>query len=170
MNRGKQTMEQMVANELLERKEDITIAGKAYRVAPPCLATLVMCSEEFSKIKSVEISKDNAASDIIRDARFAKDICRPLAVLILGAERIEKERMNNRSKWLRRLFRRRKSDLVGRLAHDLSFAKPGEITDAVAKLIARQDIGGFFALTTFLSAVHVTKPAKVGTETTQSGQ
>ena len=169
MGNKSKTIEQMVADEILERKEAITINGKTYRVAPPCIATLVMASEEFSKIPNLNISRENAAMDIIREARRAKDICRPLAVLILGAERIEEDERYNNTTWWRKLLRRRRN-VVSRLARELSHAKAGEITDALAKLIARQDIGDFFALSTFLSAVHVTKPAKVETKTTQSGQ
>lgn len=172
MKNNKKTVESKVANELLQRDEEIVIGGKTYMVAPPTLGTLVDASEEYSKIPHINVSKENLVTDVLREARKARNIARPVAVMILGAERVEKSRRCNHTGFFGKLFRRKKTDIVEDLAHELLLnTRTPELTEAMAKLVMRQDVSDFFALTTFLATINVTSPTKeVETKTTQSGQ
>lgn len=170
----KETTEQKVAREILQKPEEITVGGRTYSVPPPSVATLILASEAASRLPRLELGKDDIVTGSLRTARECRGTGDILAVLILGAKRIREEREARRS-GLGRLFRRLSGrprpdcveELSERLLEELS---PHAAQSLLARLLARMELADFFALTTFLQEASLTRPTKVGSGTTASGR
>lgn len=168
------TIEQKVAKEILQMPEEIKIGGRTYEAAPPSIATLILVSEAISQLPRLELDNDNVATGSLRTAKDCRKIGEILAVLLLGAKHI-REGQEMPQGGLHRLFRwlswRGRKDTVeelsGRLLEELS---PHELQSLLARLLARMELADFFALTTFLQEVNLTRPTKVVNGTTASGR
>lgn len=176
-----QTIEQKVAETILQQREEITVGEKKYTAAPASTATLILASEAVSRLPQVTLAPERVVEESLS---IAKD-CRPLgeiaAILILGAKNLTetvKARQTVEKRYLWGLVRRkretdtervidRKAELAKELLENLS---PRELNGLVARLLRRMDLGDFFGLTTFLIEINLLRQTKVGNETTASGQ
>lgn len=180
MDEGK-TIEQKVADTILQRGEEITVGGKTYIAAPASTATLILASEAISRLPQGALDADKVMEESLA---VAKD-CRPLgevaAILVLGAKHLtetvkERRTVEKRRLWgLVRLTEEveeertidRKAGLAKELLEELS---PHELYLLVARLLKRLEVGDFFGLTTFLTGTNMLRRTKVGTGTTAYGQ
>lgn len=152
-----ETTETKTANAILQRPQPVTIGDKSYIVSPPSLATLILVSEELSKLP-VELltseDEENVTIHALRTARHAHGIARAIARLILGAPSPFPSLME-------RLLNRFRHDPTERLALQLAQShSPRELAVGFIQLTERLEVGDFFALTAFLSALRVTTPTK----------
>ena len=169
------TTEQKVAQEILQESETIEIGGRVFSVAPPSVATLIKASEAVSQLPRLELDKEDIVSDSLRVAKDCRKIGDILAVLILGARQIrqaEKVRENGLKRAIRAIFGKRgRADIVRELADDLlEGMTPHDLQSLAVRLLSRMQLSDFFALTTFLQEVNMTRPTKVVRETTASGR
>lgn len=173
-----EAVESGVARTVLQQGEMIRVGDREYEAAPPSIGTLIMASEAVARLPKLQLDEGHMVEDALRSARHCRAIGEIAAILILGSRRA-KERVRVRRVWRRRLFgvipvertetriARRYELLADRLLDHFS---PRELYSTIARLIGRQQIGDFFGLTTFLNDLNLTRPTKVVTGATPSGQ
>ena len=157
-------MEQKVADALLQRQQEITIGRHTYRYPRPSMATLIMASEEISKIPKIEYP-ENAyiMSEVLKNARNHRRVGRIIAILLIGAKRLQPGNVFHNIRARIRLRR-----MAAKIMTDLT---PGEVKALMVSLLEQIECADFFAVTTFLNGINITKPTrKVETSTTASGQ
>lgn len=154
------TIESKVAREILQRRTEITIGDITYNIPKPTMATLIMVSEEISKLPNFDLNENN----IIESSLAAAKNCEPfgdiLAILILGAKKIrEREEAGE--------------DVIKELKEKLLLElSPTEMRVNILQILNTAGIYDFFALSTFLNEINLLRPTKgkVDTETTVFGQ
>lgn len=165
---GNKTIEQRVAETILQKPEEITVGSKTYRVAPPSTATLILASEAVSRFPQLTLDKERVMEDTLANARHCGIIGDILAILILGGKAVREDSERPRKRWLRRR-EGRKERLARELLEELS---PHELQDLAVRLLQGIQVSDFFGLTTFLNTINQTRPttAEVVNATTASGQ
>lgn len=170
------TIEQRVAEAVLQKPKDIVIGDKTFKVTPPSIATLILVSEAISLLPKTTLSKDKIVEGVLF---IAKDCCilgDILATLILGSKRL-KETVTvkkNRENRFFRFFKKTKTQTIDRktelsqwLLEELS---PAQLHKLFFDLIKDFQLGDFFGLTTFLIEINLLHQTKVVNEMTASGQ
>ena len=150
-----ETLESKVANVLLQKETEIQIGKKTYKAAPPTLATLIAVSELISKLPHYHIDGENVVAESLHIAKDCK--------VIVGAKPPTPRTL------LSRWFGREKQDLqklATEILHELS---PTQLHSTMASLLSSLNIADFFALTTFLLDINLTKRKVDATETTALG-
>ena len=154
------TTEKKVADALLQREQEITLSGKVYKVAPPSMATLILVSECMAELPDELFTATgddtNLTIEALRSARYARPIGKAIATLVLGAKRIRQD--DRLSWWLR--WTKRESRLDKLAQQILENLPTGELSSVFLRLIARMEVGAFFALTAFLQGLRVTQPTR----------
>ena len=149
-------IESRAAATVLQKPLTLKLGGRQYTVAPPTLATLILVSEAAAQLPPDRPDPDRVLEETLRLARD----CRPLgdiaAILILGGRRLRT-----------RLGRWRARRLARRL---LDTCSPRELHAGLAQVFKQMEVGDFFGLTTFLIEINLTRPTKVVTTPTASGQ
>ena len=161
MNKGKDNIEGLVSDTILQKPYSIQIGQETYEVAPPSIATLILASELISQLPKVELDKSLVTFESLR---IAKD-CKVLATLILGAENITTE-ATVVQKSLFGLVRTRKKVTIDNRAvlsdKILKQISPSKVNALTLKIINRMEIGDFFGLTASLIEINLLKPTKAG--------
>lgn len=169
--------EEKTADALLERSQPFALGGKTYELAPPTLATLILVSEELAKLPSEIFAFDEETDSpvvvALRTAHHAHGLSRALARIIVGArpklspwQRVQRV-AHSICPWLVSA-----PDVVERLAIEIESSTSIEaLALSFIGLTHRLEVQDFFAFTTFLSAVRVTKPTRrVETKATAPGR
>ena len=169
--------EEKTADALLERNQPFALGDKTYELAPPTLATLILVSEELAKLPSEIFAFDEETDSpvvvALRTAHHAHGLSRALARLIVGArpklspwQRVQRV-AHSICPWLFPA-----PDVVERLAVEIEGSTSIQaLALSFIELTRRLEVQDFFAFTTFLSAVRVTKPTrKVETKATAPGR
>lgn len=175
------TIEEKVADTILQKEVEVKVGGKKYKAAPASTATLILASEAVSRLPEINLDPEKVVEESLSVARE----CRPLgdiaAILILGAKNltetvkarqtVEKRRLWGLVKWTEEIEVEqvidRKAELAKQILEDLS---PRALNLLVAQLLQKMELGDFFGLTTFLTEINLMRPTKVETKTTASGQ
>jgi hypothetical protein len=177
----KKTIEEKVAEAILQKTIEITVGDKIYTAAPPSTATLILASEAISQLPRVTLDPNNLVEEslsIAKDCRVLGDI---VAIFILGAKNLTEEvkkRVVKEKYLLGGLIKRkyeveqnviidRKAELSKELLENLT---PGELHSLTANLLQKMDLGDFFGLTTFLIEINLLRQTKVVNGATASGQ
>ena len=82
------TIEQTVAETILEQPFEVKVGEKSYQVAPASTATLILVSEAISQLPHIALDTEKVVEEtlsIAKDCRILGDIA---AILILGAKSI----------------------------------------------------------------------------------
>lgn len=83
------TLEQQVVDTILQRKTtSLEIDGRTYEIPAPTPATIMLVSEETSKMPLINKETKSIFLETLRTARDCKAIGRIAAILVLGAKRI----------------------------------------------------------------------------------
>ena len=167
-----QTVEDRVAETVLQTPKTIDIGGKRLTVAPPSVATLILASQAISKLPQKELDSKRIVEEVLHIAKDCAIIGEICAILILGAKAI-KGIENERQKRRFCLFRRKhnantqnpKEELAEWLLQELNAA---QLNRLLLDLLKDFNVGDFFGITTFLIGVNILSPTKV-VETTASG-
>lgn len=164
------TIESRVASAILERPSgEIIIDGKAYAIAPPSLATLILVSEIIATLPIVEKTDDNEKKtlSVLRFARDYKALADIAAVLILGAKNLTEQREKTVTKrYLFGLIKRqhKTTETINRakeLAQDILLnISPSELFETIMKKLRDNEIGVFFLITTSLSEANLLAPTR----------
>jgi len=171
-------IETKVAETVLQKPVEVAFGGKQYTVPAPTLATLIVISEEVSRLPSID-KKDPLRSSIAY-AQNAPLIAEIVATAILGAKALEETVETTRivtKRYLFGLIKRkkeitekqtidRKAELAKSIMETLS---PREAYQTMLQILGTLQLGDFFGLTTFLTEINLLRQTKV-VEATQSGQ
>jgi hypothetical protein len=174
-----QTLEQQVAETLLQKEYVITIGEKKFTFASPSVATLVLASESVSKLPQIALDEEHVLEDTLAIAKDCRELGNLAAILLVGAKHIndvvtypeikEKRYLWGLIKMKHTTMRTTtmKEKYAKELLEDLT---PRELHALTAQILNRMQVGDFFGLTTFLTEINLTRPTKVETEATASGQ
>ena len=172
------TLEQHVVDTILQRKTtSLEIDGRTYEIPAPTPATIMLVSEETSKMPLINKETKSIFLETLRTARDCKAIGRIAAILVLGAKRIRENHqvvISETKKWNWRRFRftkhqetRSELDFVAmRIMEDIT---PATLNETITKRHMEMQRGDFFGLTTSLSEINTLARTKE-VEQTAPGQ
>lgn len=159
----KKTIEQSVANAILQKPIEIKIGSEMYSVPQPTIATLILVSEEIGSLPNISMNSENPILESIAKAEYYKNIGRVYATIILGAKRINETRQTGR--W----FFKRTEKMIDYLSRQIMEEyTPQQLNELLGKLLGGMQIAFFFAITTSLNDINNLKPTK--NQTIVSGQ
>ena len=168
----------MVVDTILQRKTtSLEIDGRTYEIPAPTPATIMLVSEETSKMPLINKETKSIFLETLRTARDCKAIGRIAAILVLGAKRIRENHqvvISETNKWSWRHFRFTKNqetmselDFVAmRIMEDIT---PATLNETITKRLMEMQLGDFFGLTTSLSEINTLARTKE-VEQTAPGQ
>lgn len=171
-----ETIEQRVARSILEKKQEVEIAGETYQVAPPTTATLIEVSAIVSTLPAVELDPDNILIESLRVAKDCRQIGDIIAVLVLGEGNdttTTKKVPRKGRKWYQSKFIEVEETGRQALARKALQLSPSKLQTVLTQLLLSMEIGDFFGVTTSLIEVNLTRQTKETKEvgkTTASGQ
>ena len=157
----KKTIETKAADVILQRKQEVNIAGTDYSVAPPTLATVIMLSELVSYIPQFNTKAEgwDKVSEMLRigkDCRILGDI---VALQVLGAKGLKKEQVIEKKLFWWSTKKKVVVDKQKELAKILlTEITPEELYNLYIELLYGMEIGHFFAFTASLAEVNLLKP------------
>ena len=167
------TIEQQVAEAVLQKPREVTINDRTFTVAPPSVATLILVSEAISLLPQVQLDKKRIVEEVLfvaKDCRVLGDIA---ATLILGSKGLT-ETVTRRRKRFFGLFSRTVTETIDRRAELsrwlLDELDSTRLNKLVFELLKDFNLGDFFGTTTFLIEINLLRPTKVVDETTAFGQ
>ncbi len=161
-------IEEKTSKAVLQEKEPITINGKTYKVAPPSIATLMLVSKEIAILPKKVLDDKQLFQEVFKNVAFGVNVARSLAIMILGAKRINKFKSSKVRK-LKGLISKQKTALE-QLTEDILNAEISEILAIYIKVMSSMQVQDFFMLITFLNEITLTKPTKKVIKTTASGR
>lgn len=181
------SIEQRVAETVLERKSEVlTLDGVDYPIAPPTLATIIMTSELAATLPKINPEGEDLLHEVLRSARHCRTLGKITAVLILGAKRVQENRLVPRSEgqtekrsYFSRIFRSARQNRADRkmiseadkLAEIvLNELAPSTLQAILTRRLIDMQIADFFALTTSLTTANQIKPTREVGEATASGE
>ncbi len=157
---ARKRLEGRVADTLLQEKLAIVVGPRTFSVPRPTLGTLTMVSEHIADLPKM---KSDKTSEVLAECVHGEKVARILAILILGAKRI------NLPGRLRYLPFKRNVDRMTRYL--LDNATNSQLWSAFTEILSFSELDDFFALTTFLGEVNLLQAREVEeTKTTASGQ
>lgn len=92
------TIEQTVAETILEQPFEVKVGEKSYQVASASTATLILVSEAISQLPHIALDTEKVVEEtlsVAKDCRILGDIA---AILILGAKKSQKRKKFRKSK------------------------------------------------------------------------
>lgn len=163
---NEKTIEQMVAETVLEKRQKISIGGKQYEIAPPSIATLILVSEAISRLPRQDFNPEKIVQESLNYAKHSRILAEIAAIIILGAQCcIGREKdLQKQSKWrFLSLFRQnRYARNVEKLTDEIIFnLSPRELNALFAKILRTMELSDFFGLTTFLTEINLLQQTKV---------
>lgn len=147
-------IEEQAAKLLSDTPTVIKVRGRSYQLPPPTLAHLARISAEIARLEIAPIDPTEVAEGSLRQARHSRQIARIIAT-ILG---------DDLTPWYKRLLRRRTTE-----SYIYQYVTPAEATEILSTALSTLELGDFFALTTFLRGINITRATKVETEATAPG-
>jgi hypothetical protein len=166
-----ETIEKRVAGAILQEPSGkLTINGQTYEVAPPSIATLISVSSLVQELPKTDRDA-GVLSEVLRTAKDSKVIGEIAATLILGAKRIRERRMvrvripaKRKWNWRRLSFtdqtQKETTELQCLSETILDEVPPKELSELIGKRLIDMQVGDFFALTTSLSEIRMTKSTR----------
>ncbi len=170
------TIEEKVAETILQQPVKVTVAGREYIAAPPTVATMILVSAAVSRLPHLHLDSGRVLEESLAVAKDCQPLGDILATLILGAKHAGDSVEMPQAKGKRRLFgrRKRKTKTVTareRLSRELlEELSPRDLHSLTVQLLMKMQVSDFFGLTTFLTEINMTRPTKVVTGQTASGQ
>lgn len=169
---NEKSIEQTVAETVLEKPFEVKVGKKIYQVAPASTATLILVSEAISQLPHISLDAEKIVEEtlsVAKDCRFLGDIA---AILILGAKSITetiKSPQIKKKRYLWGLITFTREEVVevtvdkqAELARELlENTTPKELNSIISEILSRMQIADFFGLTTFLTELNLLHPRKV---------
>lgn len=177
----KKTIEEKVAETILQKADEIKVGEKVYKVAPPTTATLILASEAVSRLPKDVLDPNKVVEESLSVAKDCKALGEIAAIMILGARHLTETRKVREKREKRYLFGLIKKsgwvevektiDRKAELAQELlDTYSPKDMNILVGALLQKMELGDFFGLTTFLIEINLMRPTKVESKATVSGQ
>lgn len=173
------TIEEQVAQTILQQPDEIQIGGKTYSIAPPSVATLILVSAGVSRLPHIRLNDNRVMEESLSIAKDCRELGDIAATLILGAKHINdkvESRHTAKKRHIWGLFsttkivtttETKKEQLSRELLEEVT---PRELHNIIAQILLKMQVGDFFGLTTFLTEINMMRSTKVVTEATASGQ
>ncbi len=139
-------IEQKVAETLLQKEIVATLSGKTYKVAPPCMATLVLMSEQIGFLIKGDLNNENFLENVFNNVEHAEKVAKSFAIMIIGAKELKKTNF-----WSRKLEN---------LTQEIMFADINDVAKEYVRILFEMGGQSFFQLITFLSDINLTKPTQ----------
>lgn len=163
------TIEQKVAEAILQKEVKVKVGDKEYTAAPPSTATLILVSEAVSFLPHIKLDPDNVVGDCLSIAKDCRALGDVAAVLLLGARHINdtvETRHTENKRYLWGLIRHKrtvireetKREVVAR--EILETLSPADLNSLLAQLLQGMEIADFFGLTTFLTEINLLRRTK----------
>ena len=146
MNKKQQATARKAADTIIDAPIKVNIGNDTLEVHRPTLRTLVAVSAAINRMPLIEIREGKEIQSVIHQAQYCGCIADIFAILILGARR-------DTNLWHELRFRRLRNKILDRYT-------PHELESALGKLFAEMELADFFALTTSLSGINLTKATK----------
>ena len=67
------TIEEKVAQTILQQSEEMTIGGKTYTIAPPSVATLILVSGGVSRLPHHHLDEDKEIEETLTEAKDCQE-------------------------------------------------------------------------------------------------
>lgn len=151
------TIERKVAETILQQPKKLKIGDMEYTLSKMTFATIVEMSAAVSELPDdISESKDNPVVASLRYGRGYASAPSVLAVAMVSSIWLMLGRFG--SLVFRAKVRRKTRKLAAR-------HKSSELNEAAQRLMADTELAHFFALTTFLAGINMTKATKVENET-----
>lgn len=168
----KKTIESKIAATILEKKREITIGDTTYQVAPPSTATLIEVSGLVAQLPQINLNPDDMISECVMVARECRVLGDIIAVMILGEGNYIEERTVTKKRFfgLKTEVHTIRVDRRAEITKEALKMTPKKLGEAVFKLLGGLEIAAFFALTTSLIEINLTRPTKEVVETIASGR
>lgn len=167
------TIEKQTADAILQSaKETIEIGGQQWEIGKPTVGTIIMASELISQLPKFkdEMTGKDIIPEVMRVAKDAKVIGKIVALLILGAKRVQEHRKSGKCSWWRCLLdllfhRKEVREEIDALA-DLILKEldPDRIFSIISNRLGNLQLGSFFGITTSLSQSNILKATKDETD------
>lgn len=173
------TLEEKVAQTLLQQDTQIQVGDHTYTIAPPSVATLILASEAISHLPAHQLNPDRAVEETLHVAKDCRALGEVVATLILGAKQVNELveiRHTTRQRRLWGLFHTTKTSVTmeSRKEHLsrelLENVSPRQLHNIIAQVLSQMQVADFFGITTFLTEINLLRPTKVETAPTASGQ
>ena len=166
------TIEQKVAETILQKPLTLKVGNDMYEVRPPSLATLILASEEISKLPDIKINPENLIEDSLANISEYRPLADVLTVLILGAKGLKSRKSEKKS----RLFGLVTSEVEVKIDEKANLSAKileewtiPQMREAFTSIVSRMGLVDFFALTVSLREVNMLRRTRE-TGTTASGQ
>lgn len=179
---NKKTIQEKVAETMIQVPATIKIGDREYEVAPPTFGTLELVSAKLASVPDIgDLSNESSQAKAVAMLQKARDfgvLPEIFAILILGSKHIrDKEKVveKRRKGGLLGLFGAKKEVVSEKSAFDRLVQEirdevsPAEIAELIPFLIGGLQLTDFFVLTTFLREISVAAPTKVEKKVTARG-
>lgn len=157
-------IETKVAETILQQPIDVIVCSKTFKVAPPSVATIILVSQYVAQLPRVHFDDKKVLEDTLLYGQDCSALGHVVAVLVLGAKRINSDIRKRRGlvARIKRWFGFGKESLLERTAATLlEDLPPAELNRIAIGIMKGMQVADFFGLTTFLCEVNLTKPTKV---------
>lgn len=153
-----ETVENKVADAILQEKKKIEVGKHVFYVSSPTLATLIEVSKLISYLPEIKLDNENIAIESLNIAKHCEILGKIASTMILGISKQPNTPFRNL-----RLLKRLKSsqqnrkiqDLADYIVHNMS---PKEIEYLFQELMKLLELGFFFQIFTSLSEVNLIRP------------
>lgn len=179
---AKKSIEQKVAETMMQVPAPVTIGDRTYDVAPPTFGTLELVSALLARVPDIgdltDAPNDKKAAAMLQLARDFGVLPEILATLILGSKHIrdtEKVVERRRKAGIRGFFGAKEETVTEIKAYDRLVQEirdnvsPYQMSELIPFLIGSLQLSDFFVLTTFLREVNAAEPTKVVKKATAPG-
>lgn len=153
-------IEKSVSDVILQKPIEVTVGGVNYTIQPPTLATMILASEEIAELPEINMAEENIVYDALREAKNSRAIGRVLATFILGSKDAKKKviSIDDCYWWVIPFKKIRRVTALEKLSKKiLEDLTPKDGLLLISEVLKNTQITDFFALTTFLNGVNVTK-------------
>lgn len=165
-------VEEKISSAILQTPKKVIIGEKEYLAKPTTAATLIKASSIISQIPAIEINDEtNPLVESFRFAKYSHKIAEAIAILVLGANNLEVEKVEKRKvffgliKYEEKYTQNNLEELSTYILENLSFK---ELHNLLQELLSGMELAFFFGIITILSEINLLKSTKE-TETIQSG-
>ena len=166
------TIEQKVAETILQKPLTLKVGKDTYEVRPPSLATLILASEEIARLPETRINPENLTVESLANISEYSPLADILAVLILGAKGLKSQRVEKKSRFFGLVTAEKtvevdtKANLSAKILEEWTIP---QMREAFTSIVSRMGLVDFFALTVSLREVNMLRRTRE-TGTTASGQ
>lgn len=167
------TIENKVADAILQKQGEIKLDGIVWQVEQPSVATLIMVSELASELPEISQSS-KVVFEVLSKGKDAVNVGKIAATLILGAKRIKENKYvdvvtktaSKRFSWRKLRIVRKEVEKVTEepeidvLTRSLLNMSPGDLSALIAYLLTFMQVADFFLITTSLKGTNLLKSTR----------